>query len=143
MGLGNTMKREILNVAAQRPFARHRLGMLGLALTLAPFAMIGEAQALCSPNAPVNGAIVTCTGLTANQNGTTGYGTLSDVNNTYNIQVGASVAGTAFGFTYDTGAIFNNSGAISGVVAIEGVDATVHNLLGGATITGTSGAIGT
>ena len=62
MGMGNTMKREVSNGLAQRPYARHRLQMLGLALTLAPFALVGEAQALCTPNAPVNGTTVTCSG---------------------------------------------------------------------------------
>src|SRR5947209_10248560 len=146
MGLGNMMKREISNGLAQRPFARHRLGILGLALTLAPFAMIGEAQA-CTvggvASASASNSIVDCTGLTANSapSGTSGYGTNADINNTYNIQVGASVAGTIFGFTYNKGAIFNNSGAISGLAAINGGDATVHNLLAGATITGTATAI--
>src|SRR5436190_15137073 len=136
------MKQEMSTGVAQRPFARHRLQMLGLALTVAPFAWVGEAQALCSPNAPtVDGAIVTCSGATLNQNTPNGYGTATDINNTYNIQVGASVDGTNLGFKYDKGAIFNNSGAISGIVAIAGGDATVHNLLGGATISGIVGAV--
>jgi hypothetical protein len=136
------MKRQVSNGLTQRPYARHRLPMLGLALTLAPFAWVGEAQAVCNPPAPVNGTTVTCSGATLNQNGTTGYGTATDLNNTYNIQAGATVTGTVFGFRYDTGAIFNNSGAIVGPGAgIAGGDATVHNLLAGATISGTGGAI--
>ena len=91
------MKREVSNGLAQRPYARHRLQMLGLALTLAPFAFVGEAQALCTPNAPVNGTTVTCSGASP------GYGTATDINNTYNIQAGATVTGAVFGFRYDTG----------------------------------------
>src|SRR3954451_13728723 len=110
--MGNTMKREVSNGLAQRPCARHRLQMLGLALTLAPFAFVGEAQGVCNPLAPVNNVTVTCSGTTTSQNGTAGYGTANDANNTYNIQAAATVTGATFGFLYDKGAIFNNSGTI-------------------------------
>src|SRR5204863_2378405 len=93
MGLGNTMKREISNVPAQRPFARHRLGMLGLALTLALFAMVGEAQAQCTPNSPVSNSTVVCSGAVTNPG--TGYGSFADTGNTYTVS--GTLTGGNFG----------------------------------------------
>src|SRR5215218_10406546 len=105
------MKREVSNGLAQRPYARHRLRMLGLTLTLAPFGIAGEALAICTPPSPpagISGQTINCTGTTTNQQGSgLGYGSLNDDNNTYNIGTSvvpnASVTGTSTGFEVGTG----------------------------------------
>jgi hypothetical protein len=43
---------------------------IALAMSTAPFAGVGQAEAACAPTSPVNNTTVTCTGATANQNGT-------------------------------------------------------------------------
>ncbi len=100
-----------------------------LALMIAPFAMMTRAEAACAPASPVNDSIVTCTGATADQDGTFGYGNLSDTGNTYNIVAGASVTGSNTGLIFSRGVI-NNSGTISGNASF-GVfgnnDAVVNN----------------
>jgi len=104
----------------------------------APFAATGRAEAACTPISPVSSATVTCSGATSNQqNAGTGYGTNTDDNNTYNIQAGATVDGTKFGFITRNGAVFSNAGTINGTgsAGITGGDMTVTNL-GGATISG-------
>jgi uncharacterized protein with beta-barrel porin domain len=114
-----------------------------LVVTLAPltasFAHIERAAADCTPAAPVNNAIVTCTGTTTNANAPNGYGTNSDTGNTINVQPGASVTGGSAGVLFEDGTV-NNLGTISGVGAgsigissLEGV--TVVN---SGTITGQS-----
>ena len=78
------MKREVSNGLAQRPYARHRLRMLGLVLTLAPFAMVGEAQAVCtedglaSATGSASGKTVVCSGAVTNTgpDTVTGYGSV-------------------------------------------------------------------
>src|SRR5467141_4963048 len=98
------------------------------ALLIASFAMSGRVEAACTPASPVNNTIVTCTGKTTNQNGTNGYGTVNDNNNnTYNIQVGATVTGDDFGVVFGTGATINNDGTITGGIGISGSDATINN----------------
>src|SRR5215203_2812052 len=97
------MKREVSKGLAQRPYARHRLRMLGLALTLAPFGIAGQAYAICTENgaASVNGSTsdktIVCSGTVANTapDGVTGYGTFADKNNQYTIS--GSLTGTVFG----------------------------------------------
>src|SRR3954451_17106584 len=93
--MGNTMKREVSNGLAQRPYARLRLQMLGLVLTLAPFAMAGEAQAACTPNSPVNNSTVVCSGTTTDTTPGVGYGSSADTNNTYTVSGG--LTGSTFG----------------------------------------------
>ncbi len=104
----------------------------------APFAATGRAEAACTPISPVRSATVTCSGATSNQqNAGTGYGTNTDDNNTYNIQAGATVDGTRFGFITRNGAVFSNAGTINGTrtAGITGGDMTVSNL-GSGTISG-------
>ena len=109
------------------------------ALLIASFAMSGRAEAACTPASPVNNTIVTCTGKTTNQNGTNGYGTVNDNNNTYNIQVGATVTGDGFGMVFGTGATVNNDGTITGGIGISGSDATINNTSTGVITGDTSG----
>ena len=110
------------------------------ALLIASFAMSGRAEAACTPASPVNNTIVICTGKTTNQNGTNGYGTVNDNNNTYNIQAGATVTGDGFGLVFGTGATVNNDGTITGGIGISGSDATINNMSTGV-ITGDTNGI--
>jgi hypothetical protein len=110
------------------------------ALLIASFAMSGRVEAACTPASPVNNTIVTCTGRTTNQNGTNGYGTVNDTNNTYNIQAGATVTGDGFGVVFGTGATINNDGTIMGGIGVKGSDATINNTSTGA-ITGDTNGI--
>ncbi len=98
------------------------------ALLIASLAMSGRAEAACTPASPVSNTIVTCIGKTTNQNGTNGYGTVNDNNNTYNIQAGATVTGDGFGVVFGTGATVNNDGTITGGIGINGSDATINNM---------------
>jgi len=109
------------------------------ALLIASFAMSGRVEAACTPASPVNNTIVTCTGKTTNQNGTNGYGTVNDNNNTYNIQAGATVTGDDFGVVFGTGATINNDGTITGGIGISGSDATINNTSTGVITGDTSG----
>jgi len=83
------------------------------ALLLAPWLVIKRAEAACSPASPVNNATVSCTGTTTDSNGTSGYGTLVDVGNTYVVGPGATLTGTDVGLVFDTGTV-NNSGTVTG-----------------------------
>ncbi|HEV7408204.1 MAG TPA: autotransporter domain-containing protein [Bradyrhizobium sp.] len=91
--------------------------MLRLALLIAPFAVVDRANAACAPASPVNNVTVTCTGATANQNGSDGYGTNTDIGNTYNIPSGASVTGANAGLIFNTSGTVNNFGTITGAGA--------------------------
>src|SRR5437763_3995987 len=138
MGLGNMMKREISNGLAQRPFARHRLGMLGLALTLAPFAMVGEAQAICtedgvaSVTGSASGKTIVCSGTVTNtgSGGIAGYGTTADTGNTYTVS--GTLTGNTFGLATGGGTLTNN-GTITGTNAagISNGLSSLDNQLGG------------
>ncbi len=110
------------------------------AMLIASFAMSGRAEAACTPASPVSNTIVTCIGKTTNQNGTNGYGTVNDNNNTYNIQAGATVTGDGFGVVFGTGATVNNDGTITGGIGINGSDATINNTSTGV-ITGDTNGI--
>ena len=61
--------------------------MLRLTLLIAPIGVVDRANAACAPASPVNNVTVTCTGATANQNGSDGCGTNTDTGNTYNISL--------------------------------------------------------
>jgi hypothetical protein len=80
---------------------------LALALTTMVFALAECAEAQCTPTAPPGGlsnTTVTCTGATLNGNGgITGFGTVSDDNNTYIIKSGSTVTGNSFGVQFGTG----------------------------------------
>ncbi|WP_441235388.1 autotransporter domain-containing protein [Bradyrhizobium sp. 930_D9_N1_4] len=92
---------------------RRSPGLLALALSIASLTMADSAEAACTPTAPVNGAIVTCTGATLNANGTVGYGTPNDINNTYRIDQGASITGDSTGLRLGFGTV-ENFGSILG-----------------------------
>ncbi|WIW48771.1 autotransporter domain-containing protein [Bradyrhizobium sp. 62B] len=72
-----------------------------------------RAAAACDPVSPVDHAIVTCTGVTNNQNGTVGYGSATDTGNTINIVSGASVTGVLAGLQFQDIVRLDNSGTIS------------------------------
>ena len=105
-----------------------------LVLLVAPWATIGQAEAACSPNSPVNNATVTCTGITNGQNGTAGYGTNTDTGNTITVQAGASVAGASIGLLYQTGTV-NNFGTVTGT-ASDGIGADITTVTNSGTISG-------
>jgi hypothetical protein len=92
---------------------------VALVLSFALIMMASSAEADCTPPAPVNNTIVTCTGSTnpANFNG---YGTGTEVGNTYNIVAGATVTGTGNGLAFLSGAV-NNSGTISAPTGFFGI----------------------
>jgi hypothetical protein len=110
-----------------------------LGLLLASVAAVGRAEACTvggSPSTSASNATVDCSGDTkdSSPNGRNGYGTANDDNNTYNIHAGATVTGDGasgggFGVSFGAGAMFNNSGTITGLNSgINGTDATVNNL---------------
>lgn len=121
---------------------------LALAVVIAPFAAIRQAEAACTPTtssaSPLINTPVTCTGATANQNGTSGYGVPEDKGNTINVQSGASVTGTDIGIRLTGSGPFtdadtvNNFGSISGASGIRGSSGIVNNNAG-ATISGFAG----
>ncbi len=100
-----------------------RCSLLLQATALAPFialvAPIDRAEAVCTPPSSASDTTVTCSGTTTNSGPgpNTGYGTLSDNSNTYNIQAGATVQGNSFGVLFGAGATFNNAGTIIGANA--------------------------
>ena len=107
-----------MNIASPQSMLRRHMVMLGL--TVASFTASGQAEAACTPTSPVNNTTVTCSGATTNQNGTDGYGSASDVGNTYNVLSGASVTGTGTGLRFQDHGTVNNSGTITGTGANEG-----------------------
>jgi hypothetical protein len=118
---------------------------LMLAVTIAPFAASEQAKAACDPASPVSNKTITCTGTTINQNGGDGYGTITDVGNTINVDPGAEVKSTTsgHGIIFNTGTV-NNSGTIStdnSFGVLGNTSATVNNLSTGV-ITAASVAIG-
>jgi hypothetical protein len=136
MGMGNTMKREVSNVLAQRPYARHWLPMLGLALTLASFGLAGQAQAQClangNPSTFASNSTVVCSGtvLNAGSDAFTGYGSLADTNNTYTVS--GTLTGDSFGLKTGGGTL-TNSGTITGTNSAgitNGISSLDNQLLG-------------
>ena len=110
---------------------------IALAALIAAFAASDRAEAKCDPEAPVNDAVVECTGTTIDQNDPNGYGTGVETGITVNVQSGASVTGTAAGIAFASGTV-NNSGTIQAAdanpngFAIFATDtATVSNLSSG------------
>ena len=79
-----------------------------LAVVIAPFVAIGQAEAACNPPGPVNGTVVTCTGATIN-----GYGTANDTDNTINVVSGASLAGGTRVIQQADNLTLNNDGSIT------------------------------
>lgn len=92
-----------------------------LAFLIAAMAAIGQAEAACSPNAPVNNASITCSGFTNGQNGTAGYGTNADTGNTMTIQPTATVVGTSVGVIFQSGTVNNSGGVFGGTINPTGV----------------------
>jgi hypothetical protein len=124
---------------------------LMLAMTIAPFAMVGEVEA-CTVNGAVSthasNATVDCVGNTTNSGpaggpfGTIGYGSAVDINNAYNIAAGATVSGTLEGIEFS----FNDKGTfkVFGTVTATGAPGTpsLAGILGGdADITVFSGGV--
>ena len=91
--------------------------MLRLTLLIAPIGIVDRANAACAPASPVNNVTVTCTGATANQDGSDGYGTNTDIGNTCNIFSSASVTGANAGLIFNTSGTVNNFGTITGAGA--------------------------
>ncbi|MBX9647467.1 MAG: hypothetical protein K2X57_10465, partial [Xanthobacteraceae bacterium] len=138
VGVGER-SRERANTGAVGPKAnlrRHAI-MLGL---LSSCAVVGQAKAACTPNAPVSNTTVTCSGTTTDQNPFNGYGTAADTGNTYNILSGASLTGTANGLVFDRGTV-NNVGSIAtgGSSGIVGSTDAVVNNSGTVSTTGANG----
>lgn len=122
------MKRNVLRLGSS-----HRALMPGL--LLASCAALGQAQAACTPDAPVNSTTVTCTGTTSG--GNTGYGTAGDKGNTYNVVSGATVTGAINGLLLGDGKV-DNVGRIEATesdgsaIRADGADVTsVTNRSGG------------
>jgi hypothetical protein len=127
--MGIEMKREVSNALAQRPFARHRLLMLGLPLMLAPFA-IGSAEACTvggAASASASNSTVDCTGPTNNSapSGIDGYGSGSDDNNKYDVNGGATVTGTRDGIRSGDNGTFDIFGNVTGGTG-AGIDGGVR-----------------
>src|SRR3954465_13311926 len=88
VGVENRMKQVVSRIPAQRPCAHHRARLLGLILTAVPFAIAGDAQActvLAVLSSFASSSTVDCTGSTSNSGPGPGigYGTINDINNTY------------------------------------------------------------
>src|SRR5216683_1365370 len=112
-----------MHVAGPKLMLRRHAMML--ALLIAPFAAVGQAQAAClPPSTASNNPNVACTGDTKNSSPDhlNGYGTINDNNNTYYINAGATVTGDRSVSCSVRGGTVNNSGAITGTNQ-AGVDA--------------------
>jgi uncharacterized protein with beta-barrel porin domain len=81
---------------------------IALAMSTASFAASEQARANCTPAAPVNNTIVTCTGPSL------AYGDVRGVGNTINVLPGASVLGGSIAVAAIAGTV-NNFGDIFGV----------------------------
>src|ERR1700716_3362396 len=134
LGLKMTMNR---NGLISRKYAA------ALAVVIAPFVAIGQAEAACNPPGPVNGTVINCSGAISNPApNTDGYGTVFDTGNIINVQSGATVTATRDGLLFNDGTV-NNLGTITG--ARNGIGAVtvadVHNFSGINTNTGAGAAI--
>ncbi|MBR0984145.1 autotransporter domain-containing protein [Bradyrhizobium liaoningense] len=107
------MNETVLGDMARRS-VRRSIRFLAPAVLVMPILAGGRAEAACTPSSPVNNTTVNCTGTTTNANGLDGYGTVTDVGDTYNIGSGATLTGTREGLIFETGTV-NNSGMIKGV----------------------------
>jgi len=102
--------------------------MLGLVLTLAPLAMIGEAQAICtedgvaSVTGSASGKTVVCSGTVTDTGpgGIAGYGTFVDTNNTYTVS--GALTGNSFGLATGGGTLTN--GTVQGDTVVAGTIAS-------------------
>jgi len=107
-----------------------------------------QAQAACAPVTGVgtpSNSTVTCSGATLNQDGTSGYGTGQQNNNTVNVQTNATVTGTDNGLFLGNGNTINLAtgttvtGGLNGLVI--GTGTTTLNNNNGGTVSA-SGAAG-
>jgi hypothetical protein len=128
-----------MKIMPAKPKALRRHALI-LTLLIAPVVAFDRAEAACTPASPVSNTTVICTGTTTNQNGSNGYGTADDNNNTYIIEAGAMVTGDGFGVVFGTGATVNNAGTIAGGIGINGGDARIDNMSTGV-ITGDASGI--
>ncbi|MBC9879137.1 autotransporter domain-containing protein [Bradyrhizobium sp. INPA01-394B] len=120
---------------------RRLLQVPASALLLAPLLVIDRAEAACTPVAPVSNATIVCSGnVDTQQGGVTGYGTITDDNNTYQVAAGATVHGSSFGITTGSGGVLTNLGTIDGPngAGLRAGDVTVSNAAG-AMISGFNG----
>jgi uncharacterized protein with beta-barrel porin domain len=99
-----------------------------LAFLIAALVAIGRAEAACSPNAPVNNANITCSGVTNGQNGNAGYGTSADTGNTITVQPSASVTGTSFGVILQSGTVDNFGGVFGGALSPTGIGIQANSI---------------
>lgn len=119
-----------LSDIVRRRLVRRSVRLLAPAMLLTPLFVAERAEAACTPPSPVNNTTVSCTGTTTNANGTNGYGTATDVGNTYNVGSGATLTGTGTGLVFDTGTV-NNSGTIQGNdFAVRATSVGIINNLG-------------
>src|SRR3954453_8289177 len=100
------------------------------------------ANAACTPPAG-NNVTATCTGVTVNQNGTSGYGTGGETNLNTTVAPGATVTGTNFGIAFSTGSV-TNFGAVSVISAPNSTIVGFNSLtvVNSGTITGGSAGYG-
>jgi hypothetical protein len=100
-----------------------------------------QAEAACTPAAtsapPLPpGTAVTCSGITTNQSGTNGYGTVSQTGLVIDVQNAASVTGTLNGLHFSDAVVSN------GAVITGGSDG-INSMTGFASITNSGSIFGT
>jgi hypothetical protein len=81
---------------------------------------------------------VTCSGITTNQNGTNGYGTVSQTDLVIDVQNAASVTGTLNGLRFSDAVVSNGAGAV-----ITGASDGISSMPGFASITNSGSIFGT
>lgn len=103
-----------LSGLASRAFGPPPVRLLVMAIAaLAALPLLSRpAEAACSPAAASN-VSATCTGATTDQNAPYGYGAATADNLAVTVVQGASVTGTSYGITFNTGTVVN-SGTITG-----------------------------
>jgi hypothetical protein len=102
-----------------------------------------QAEAACTPAAtsapPLPpGTTVTCSGITTSQNGTNGYGTVSQTGLVIDVQNAASVTGTLNGLRFSDAVVGNGDGAV-----ITGGSDGINSMTGFASITDSGSIFGT
>lgn len=114
-----------------------RLIVMAAAAFAAMPLLSAPAQAACNPAAASN-VSATCTGVTTDQNGTNGYGSAANDNLAVTVVQGASVTGTSYGITFNSGTVVN-SGTITGINDRGVFGATSANVTNFGTISGYAG----
>jgi uncharacterized protein with beta-barrel porin domain len=118
-------RRDLLQASLPLPLILARNALLTTTLAAGVFAAVllggSGAWAACNPTAPVSNTTVTCA-TTTNQNGTNGYGTGAENNDTINVIAGATVTGTNNGLSIGDNNIVNIAptatvtGTLSGII---------------------------